>query len=199
MSSPTWSPNGRRIAFADKDHHLFVMRSNGRHLRRLDLKGVLYDPAWSPDGKRIAFARMSKYKSIPESDIYVARLDGSKLRNLTPSRRGLSGLGSGPSWSPGGGRLAFSRGDEGCGVIFVMRADGSKKRRVTPDECGDRQHLSPVWSPAGGAIAYVSKADTGDCGDQDEIRIEQLRSGEDVTVRSVCSGSYNFNVSWQSL
>jgi Tol biopolymer transport system component len=60
--SPTWSPDGTRIAFvSDRDNpsgvnNLYVMNVDGSELTRLTTGDEIdYGPAWSPDGKQIAF------------------------------------------------------------------------------------------------------------------------------------------------
>jgi Tol biopolymer transport system component len=77
-ADPTWSPDGRRIAFESKrggNFDIYVMNADGSGQRRLTQSGG--DPAWSPDGRRIAF--------VGDSGIYVMHADGSGLRSLTPN------------------------------------------------------------------------------------------------------------------
>src|SRR5829696_2230580 len=61
---PTWSPDGRWIAFVsdrmrprhDAAYEIYVMRPNGSGLRRVTRnRFVDYEPAWGPDGKRFVF------------------------------------------------------------------------------------------------------------------------------------------------
>lgn len=55
-SYPTWSPDGRKIAFLSQSH-LFVMDADGNNRKQLStlaLDGL--PPSWSPDGGWIAFS-----------------------------------------------------------------------------------------------------------------------------------------------
>jgi Tol biopolymer transport system component len=77
---PSWSPDGRWIAFARRGSHIYVVRPSGRGLRRLGPRHpvgadpYVRSPVWSPDGRQIAF--------IWDGDIYVMRRDGRRLRRV---------------------------------------------------------------------------------------------------------------------
>ena len=84
--SPSWSPDGKRIAFeADRkgdvvNWDIYVIDADGGNEQRLTENRV-YDssPSWFPDGKRIAF--MSNRDG--NTEIYVMDADGGNPQNLT--------------------------------------------------------------------------------------------------------------------
>jgi dipeptidyl aminopeptidase/acylaminoacyl peptidase len=80
--SPSWSPDGRQLAFIRERAgrpNVYVVRRKGGGLRRLTRRGG-YAPCWSPDGRWIAFIRAG--------DVYVVRSKGGGRRRLVnaPSR-----------------------------------------------------------------------------------------------------------------
>ena len=81
--SPTWSPDGRRIAFAsdrDGDFEIYVMASDGTDVVKLTQNDASdISPTWSPDGRRIAFAsdRDGNY------EVYVIDLERGTETNIT--------------------------------------------------------------------------------------------------------------------
>ena len=84
--SPSWSPDGKRIAFASDrkgdfvNYEIYVMDADGANLQRLtNNRHHDWYPSWSPDGKQIAFAsrRDGNY------EIYVMDADGGNQKNLT--------------------------------------------------------------------------------------------------------------------
>ena len=78
---PSWSPDGKRIAFCSGvirgDYHLCLMDADGSNITKLtdisDYPAVF--PSWSPDGKRITFT--------DRDDIYAIDADGSNITKLT--------------------------------------------------------------------------------------------------------------------
>lgn len=126
--SPSWSPDGRQIAFyseRDGKADLFVAERDGTNRRTLartpaDEGG----PAFSPDGQLIAFDS----EAGGSFDIWVMRRDGTDVRRLTtdPARDVA------PAWSPDGRRIAFmSSRDNPEFDLYEMNADGSGVRRLT--------------------------------------------------------------------
>ena len=83
---PSWSPDGKRIAFASDrkgdliKFDIYVMDADGGNQRRLT-NNLHYDgvPSWSPDGKRIAFNSARD----GNGEIYVMDANGGNQRNLT--------------------------------------------------------------------------------------------------------------------
>ena len=85
--SPSWSPDGKRIAFsADRkgdftNYEIYVMDADGKNQQKLtENRGDDVSPSWSPDGKQITF---SSYRDNNQGEIYVMDTDGDNQQNLT--------------------------------------------------------------------------------------------------------------------
>ncbi|MBV9880903.1 MAG: PD40 domain-containing protein [Gemmatirosa sp.] len=105
----SWSPDGRRIAFVGGSRPqagvpIFVADANGASRRQVTSPGSLdteVSPRWSPDGEWLAFQRIvlsctgtPRQCQGPAQAVFVIRVDGSGLRQLTPFTLGASP----PSW-----------------------------------------------------------------------------------------------------
>jgi TolB protein len=162
--SLAWSPDGRKLAFLfERDcgqfcFHLYVLNADGSGLRDLTRNlagvrrfgvGLASDPVWSPDGRKIAFMRLNKRLGV-----YVGNVDGSGVRNLTPTPRGAAY--AAPAWSPDGRKIAFAGERDGNSEIYLMNADGSGQRNLTRNLAYDGD---PGWAPDGQKITFVSNRD----------------------------------------
>ena len=161
-SRPSWSPDGKKIAFSSfrfvvGNGEIYLMDADGNNVINLT-KHKWQDnwPSWSPDGSKMAFESYRDGGFNTPHHIFVMNADGMERRNLTGDtqlrRNGI------PAWSPDGRKIGFnsyrhfvparSRND-----IFVITADGNELEQLTD---GPRTNHSPVYSPDGTKIAYVS-------------------------------------------
>lgn len=88
VRSPTWSPDGARIAFLRESAYfdLWVMDSSGGNQVTLVVAGVdvadnCQTPSWSPDGSKIIF-------TVEGTGIYTIRADGTGLTMVLPGTFG---------------------------------------------------------------------------------------------------------------
>ncbi len=146
--SPSWSPDGRQIAFTSFRNgfgDIYVIGVDGRGERRLTTHATHDDhPAWSPDGTRIAF--VANRDGNPE--IYVMNADGTAERRVTtsPAREYY------PTWSPDGTRLVFQSDRDDRPQVYTIAVDGTREERLTRDLFSSQR---PTWSVAG-RIAFSS-------------------------------------------
>ncbi len=138
-TSPSFSPNGREMVFnSDRagSPQLYVVDINGGQPRRISFGGGNYgSPAWSPRGDLIAFTKIQGGLF----HIGVMRTDGSDERLLT-----RSALDEGPTWSPNGRVILFSRKDYSTDRtrLFTIDVTGYNERELpTPLDASD-----PDWS-----------------------------------------------------
>lgn len=215
--APTWSPDGRRIAFVtvpcdaqacNGPREVNVMNADGSGQRNLTrewgLKRLngLERAVWSPDWRRIAFVRergvfhtFADGFQLRYSDIHVMNSDGTGRRRLTRSPAMDGDL----VWSPDGRRLAFVRVQGGRSDIYVANTDGSELRRLAHaiifrpmPGSSSGFGAKPAWSPDGRKIAFMSNRD----GKDDIFVVNADGSGLRNLTRS--RGNYPKRIWWAS-
>jgi Tol biopolymer transport system component len=149
--SPTWSPDGTRIAFHRYDRgfsEIMVMNADGSGVRQLttSVEGTSHGvPDWSRDGSRIAFEEWLEGDPADHL-ILVMNSDGTDQQFVTAVSDVVN---TSPAWSTDG-RIAFSgyRNED----IYVRNADGTGAVQLTNDPALD---LDPAWSRDDKKIAFT--------------------------------------------
>jgi Tol biopolymer transport system component/imidazolonepropionase-like amidohydrolase len=163
--SPTFSPDGTRIAYLDVDGMWrrsgvsVVEVATGKVTKIHDSLFAPGTPVWSPDGKRVAVAMVSSYSTkyregtnqiltmSADGDVADDKTDDKwfvPVPNLSIDSRG----GCGPAWSPDGTKMAAIY--EGTLAIFPVSPSGEPlgpPRHITteiahaPSWGGDSRHI----------------------------------------------------------
>ncbi len=137
-----WSPDGSRLALlaaeigeaGERGEVLYTVQPDGSDLARIG-EGFV-QPAWSPNGAWLAFVQ----KSAEESSVYIARHDGSDVRQVA------RGYGGPISWSLDGTELFIE------GLAYAVRSDGSGLRQLVPGGIGGLF----AWSPDASRLAVFT-------------------------------------------
>lgn len=152
VSTPVWSPDGKRLALVEGDRrgntNIKILDVGTRRVRQLTAhNGINTEPAWNPSGTQIAFT--SDRDGSPQ--VYLMEEDGSNPRRLTQEGK----YNAGPAWSPDGSMIAYvSRFDQGFHVFIHKLAEG-RAYQLTQ---GPGSHESPAWSPDGRFLVYTNNA-----------------------------------------
>src|SRR5262245_42657897 len=153
QSHPHWSPDGSRVLFLERGGVVSAPATGGAETAEVPpgSSGPVISAAWAPDGKRIAY--------VVGDSVFLHEAGGQS--------RGLARVyeAHGCAWSPNAEYLACASGNaialtpgtlfgnaSPSQVVSVRVQDG----RVVPLTDSLFANLSPVWSPDGHWIYYVS-------------------------------------------
>ncbi|MBA3579773.1 MAG: PD40 domain-containing protein [Gemmatimonadaceae bacterium] len=164
-SSPSFSPDGRRLAFISPRSwqgtrmtpQLFTMNLDGSEEKQLtpSAKGVRSyrtSPDWSPDGLRVAYMQQN-------GDFQVWLID---VRTQAMKRLTTFAENEDPTWAPDSRHIAIASTRGGTKEIWVMDVESGRMRQLT-DAPGARL---PAWSPviqppAAAPVAVAGRGDSG--------------------------------------
>ncbi|MGA3133075.1 MAG: S9 family peptidase [Terracidiphilus sp.] len=165
--NPEWSPDGKWILFETGrrgNTDIGIVSSDGLTTSLLTTSPDDEENAtWSPNGLHIAYVERS-----PEhfsGRLYVAEFDRASGRfrsepNLIYTAKEDRGGGWSirrPVWTRDSKSLAVLLQDSGWDKIYLIPAEGGTPRAIT---AGDSEDESPVYSPDGRQLAFVSNRES---------------------------------------
>jgi Tol biopolymer transport system component len=156
MREPVLRADGKTIAVAsdgpdprnsDVTIQLYDIPSKKFTKIKLAQNGLGYqDPAWAPGNGYLAFVKNARdgSRGAPQ----ILKYNPSNKKVLTVTGPGYLA----PAWSPDGKYLAATKSDSfGTDIVILDSVTGAELLRLT----NDHHSFSPVWSPAGDAVAFL--------------------------------------------
>ena len=144
-TSPTWSPDGKKIAFtsdrsgrgAPQIYIMDALLGDKAGVQRVSFNSSYNDnPAWSPDGDKIAYtARVGRQFQI--------KIFNLATKNSTVFTKSI-GNKEQPTWSPDGRFLAYRHIKGSKKHTYIQRLGSNKIRQLTFGVGGG---TNPSWSP----------------------------------------------------
>lgn len=163
-NDPSWSPDGRKIAYVSDvsdgfQLHLYDVASR-RHEQLTRWPGPLERPFWSPDGREIAFFDASGESG--HDAIWAIDLASRKHRKVAA----LEHSGGKASWSPDGRTIVYAATDAApfmggrTGYFAISVSDGIARYHQVASERSitTRADNGPVWSPDGRSLLFVMES-----------------------------------------
>jgi len=152
--SPTWSPDGRRLAFSTfeaAEPRLSWKPADGSgQMESLSPSGVPEFPnSWSPDGRTLLYTIARGLRSAENTDLWLLSLDGKRGRKawIAGPAREMAAF-----FSPDGRAVTYVSNESGRNEVYVQPYPGpGPKIKVSTDGGAE-----PAWSPGGREIFYRS-------------------------------------------
>jgi TolB protein len=161
-SGLSWSPDGRRIAFARRirsgtstQTDIYVADLRRGSLRRLTSSPADDDdPLWSPRGDWIAFTREREFRRGKARALYAISVRAGRSERLTREFFWLEGELVGfleAAWSPDGRQLVLAAERATMPGLYVVGNGQVARLSRSPSD------HDPEWSPDGRTIVFSGK------------------------------------------
>ena len=154
---PTWSPDGKWIAYCKypPEQGVYIRSIDGEEERLLDRDG--WGIQWSPDGLKAAYTK--------DGEFVIYDFIGDKKRTISwGAENPYSRIYWNLKWSPDSKRICFKGrhhdGTEDIGIITVTGADAQLRVRC------DGSEFNPdiAWHPDGSRVTLPKRAQPGQPG-----------------------------------
>ena len=196
---PTFSPDGRRIAFASNrsgQYDIYVIDLAGGHPTRItnDLEDE-YHPSWSPDGRMLVWSRTNTTSN--RNELWAIDLQ-------QPGRTMFIEYGTMPEWSPDPAEavIAFQRarqrGSRLYSIWTIELVDGQPGRPTEIVSASNAAAINPSWSPDGRSLAFATVTIDRNVPEADALDVwSVLRDGTNLQHMTMDAGD-EYLPTWSS-
>lgn len=154
LMSPTWSPDGKKLAyvsFENKRSQVFIQDlQTGRREVVASFPRHNGSPRFSPDGSKLALV-LSKSGSL---HLYVLDMQSGRLSKLTHGRANNTE----PFWTPDGKKLIYTSDQGGQPQIYELDLASKSSHRITWQ---GKQNLGGQITPDGKEMVMVNQSVSG--------------------------------------
>lgn len=147
QGSPTFSPDGHRIAFVsnkDGSPKIYVIDIPLPGTTLKDIKATLISksnrentaPSWSPDGTKLAYCARNR----EDRQIWIYDFTNNKEKQITQG----PGNKENPSWAPNSLHLVYNTANSNSADLFIINLNQPEATQIT---FGSNAKLFPNWEP----------------------------------------------------
>src|SRR5262249_3370577 len=149
---PEWAPDGKRIAFGDKDGRLYVVTLEDKKLAEIahSTRGAILDYKWSPRGNHLSFS-MNHPNGFGSGYIWSA--SAGKARRVT-SEYFNSAL---ASWDPDGNYLYFLSSHDFAPIISSVEFNFAINRQADIYAMALRKDVKNPFPPESDEVAITKE------------------------------------------
>jgi tricorn protease len=173
LSAPVWSPDSKRLAFADKDGKLYSLEIADRSLTQVadDEFGSIFDYTWSPDGNWLAFSldNLNDQRTL----CLWSRQTGTVHRISSPYFNEYS-----PAWDPEGNYLYFLSERQFAPQISTVEWNYAGNRMTGIFALALRKDVPDLFPPESDEVAPAKEEEKPDAGKPAEEKKEGEAQGE---------------------
>ncbi|HXT25955.1 MAG TPA: S41 family peptidase [Candidatus Eisenbacteria bacterium] len=157
LYAPEWAPDGRRLAFSDKDGKLFVLTLDDKKFVQISRSpdGRLRDYVWSHDGGHLAFT-MSNPNGF--SSLYVWSTSDSQVHRVTSD---LFNSGN-PAWDPDGNYLYYLADHDFQPAVSQVEFDFATDRSGGVFALALRKDVKNPFPPESDEVTIAKDGDKSD-------------------------------------